>query len=508
MAIWILQPDADGNCCDCTGRTEPCDSCGGCGSCTYECVSETSGFSCRPDLNGTHDYCATINATIPGCEEFPTETILQTAQVRLVLSELTPNVETTAHVYFSDNTQHDFVFTPTSDTYTTEYVSIPNPAFNDPDISVNGCSVDCECSCSLLIPPFSSPYADYTTASTALATNVFDCLLYVSGNVTTGSATFDGTTFSIGTNYALGVNALLGASLYGSIAATSGATITANYTITTDGFLIGELPPKLRLLDCSSGAMIDEDSGSGIAGTFTVTVPADGIYVIVFSAVVDSASTLNTLVNITSSAAFMVNPVIAQYADGSTTRQKEACPKMFLPPLTEATGNWYEDCASAAAVLTNPIQVSNCVGYSEGGDTFTAVGGSSLVLTSSTDFTVDPRFTMWGSINAVIGDSLSVSFILSGDHGFPVHAAALYDYTGTLIGTITTSGSFSPCPYTGRYIIRIGVGRNDGVFTDAFSGSATITSSGTMSTNQIQALYATSPLLTCAGRLNCGESCP
>lgn len=27
MAIWILQPDAGGNCCDCAGRTEPCDSC-------------------------------------------------------------------------------------------------------------------------------------------------------------------------------------------------------------------------------------------------------------------------------------------------------------------------------------------------------------------------------------------------------------------------------------------------------------------------------------------------
>lgn len=39
MSIWILQPDADGNCCDCAGRTEPCDSC------TNECFPPNSEFS-------------------------------------------------------------------------------------------------------------------------------------------------------------------------------------------------------------------------------------------------------------------------------------------------------------------------------------------------------------------------------------------------------------------------------------------------------------------------------
>lgn len=52
--IWILQPDADGNCCDCAGRVEPCDSC-----------SPVTGCACAlhiPQAFGQVPYASYVDA--------------------------------------------------------------------------------------------------------------------------------------------------------------------------------------------------------------------------------------------------------------------------------------------------------------------------------------------------------------------------------------------------------------------------------------------------------------
>lgn len=216
-------------------------------------------------------------------------------------------------------------------------------------------------------------------------------------------------------------------------------------------------------------------------------------------------------VTITPSSIYTVNPIIAQWDDSGTTRSLWACPKLLLPPLTESTGTWYASCADAATVLTDAQQVSNCIGYCEGTpDTFTATdGGTSLSLTAAVTGVVDPRYSMWGGINAVAGATISAAFSYTNDHGSPTAGLTVYDDTGTQIffgsaagGTITSSA----LPYTGRYTIRLGGGRNDGVATDAFSVTGLVTSSGTMSVNEIQARWDGG--LTCANLLDCGDSCP
>jgi hypothetical protein len=83
----------------------------------------------------------------------------------------------------------------------------------------------------------------------------------------------------------------------------------------------------------------------------------------------------------------------------------------------------------------------------------------------------------------------------------------IYDDTGTLVedssfipGPTFTS---SPLPYTGRYTVLVIVASDAGGGTNA---SGVVTSSGTMSVNPIQARYDLG--LTCAGTLDCGDSCP
>ncbi len=72
MAIWILQPDADGNCCDCTDRVEPCDSCEPISfSCYLEIPEEASGLSVTPHLYDTIvDAQQALDDRAGGCYTF------------------------------------------------------------------------------------------------------------------------------------------------------------------------------------------------------------------------------------------------------------------------------------------------------------------------------------------------------------------------------------------------------------------------------------------------------
>lgn len=251
---------------------------------------------------------------------------------------------------------------------------------------------------------------------------------------------------------------------------------------------------------------------AGGPGADTFTIPADGTYLISLIYPSPSARTVS------STGAMVINPVIALWDDSGTTRQLEACPKMLIPPLTESTGDWYENCAAAADAMDPETGYvgTNCITYnlSPNYASFSATGGSSLALTCATS-TVTPGFKQYASINLVAGQSLSMAFTATADTGSFQTGVEVYDDTGTLLdsnlsavnaasGTLNAfPATGSVAPYTGRYIVAWFV---NAVLGSISSGSATFTSSGTMSVNSIQALYDTG--LDCPSRLNCGDSCP
>jgi hypothetical protein len=157
----------------------------------------------------------------------------------------------------------------------------------------------------------------------------------------------------------------------------------------------------------------------------------------------DVPPTIDWDVTVSADTTAVFNPVIAQWDDSGTTRLLEACPKMLLPILTESTGDWYADCATADSVLTDPTMVSNCVGYTESApDTFTATdGGTQLDLDAELTGTINPRLDLWGSVNLGDGDVLRVAFTITNAHSAAVVYGKLYDDTGTLAETINSTSS-------------------------------------------------------------------
>ncbi len=242
------------------------------------------------------------------------------------------------------------------------------------------------------------------------------------------------------------------------------------------------------------------------------TIPEDGNYIIEINALGDYDSTsVSCDFTVACDDAMVPNPVIALWDDSGTTRQLEACPRMLIPPLTESTGEWYADCASASDAIDT--YVIDCIGYctfgiyqgSAPGDyVFSAYGTTSLNWTAAVlqDPGEDPidfsdAGVFYGSINAEAGDTLSFSF-----SGSPTDSElCIYDNAAEFIECIS-SGSSSPLPYTGKYIVSL----NAIWETQVQSMSAQVTSSGTMSVNEVQALYDVG--LTCPARLECGDSCP
>ncbi len=216
---------------------------------------------------------------------------------------------------------------------------------------------------------------------------------------------------------------------------------------------------------------------------------------------------LNANLTISEDDVWWVNPVIALWDDSGTTRKLWACPKLLLPPLTESTGDWYADCAAAAAVLTDPLRVASCIAYSgaPGGiDSFSASGGSSLSMTEGASGGDGDTADFTSGINAEAGETLSCS--ISTDGGLTVAAMTIYDYDGNLVESVDCSGgggTSSPLPYTGPYIVIIG-GEADSPTFSSFSVS--VTSSGTLTVNPIQARYDGG--LDCPNTLDCGDSCP
>jgi hypothetical protein len=357
------------------------------------------------------------------------------------------------------------------------------------------CAAPGECACALEIPIFSSPFPSYADAEAIVSDPlaVAGCIFFQqssTGTLSSLTATDDGTDISISAAYSSPASDLDG---WLSITAATGTTISVAYTGGTTG--------RVEVYDCE-GNLLETVTGS--SPIVTSGLPEDSTYYIRIVVGVNpgdppfSAATIT----VTPSATYTINPVIALWDDSGTTRRLEACPKMLVPLLTESTGLWYANCADAATDLATDA-VSNCVGICTTTiTTFTATdGGTSLSFAATSPPSTSMDF--WGSVNAEVGETLSFAWT-----DFPNATVNIYDYTGTLVETLTGSSSplvSSALPYTGRYTVNvlIFVPPPGGPLT---SGSAAVTSSGAMTVNQIQALYDAG--LTCPGRLNCGDSCP
>lgn len=386
------------------------------------------------------------------------------------------------------------------------------------------CVAPSACACALLIPPIGgSPFADYATAVAAIAADVASCIIYYEpapANATLNSltASFDGTTLAANVSTNLVVASSNEFSLWFSVSVKAGSTLALAFTTTG----IGPIDCEIDTYACADGSFLDSVAfGPGVEGSGTayVSVPfvTDGEYlmnILVFGS--GLSTTLTGAFSITDDMVFTVNPVIALWDDSGTTRQLEACPKMLLPPFTEVSGDWYASCADAHTVLSDSTKVASCIAYADnlgGGpiSSFAASGGSSPSLAISMSGPVSVIPNIYFSVNCVAGDTLTANYTNNSSN--PGGGITISDYAGNLLfGLPITGTSGSPSsavlPYTGRYIIGMGVSDivmfpASPTLTDA---SLTLSSSGTMSTNPIQARYDLG--LTCAGLLNCGDTCP
>lgn len=161
---------------------------------------------------------------------------------------------------------------------------------------------------------------------------------------------------------------------------------------------------------------------------------------------------------------------------------------MLLPPLVESSGIAYTDEAEAQAVLDDPEKVSNCVGFLDGvtpGVTFVTTGGSSFAWNTSVDAGFIPLSVFFGALHAQAGDTLTGTW---GNNIFSPGGFIIYDNDGNQIQEIIEPsgvGVSDPLPYTGKYIVRLNPVGGFGVM----SLSATVVSSGVMTTLPVRALY-------------------
>lgn len=376
--------------------------------------------------------------------------------------------------------------------------------------STGDCSACCEppadCSCALLIPPFAAPYADYATAETAIADQTDNCIGYCVQDGDTGnvfSFAFDGTTITGSADTAYSSPTLaLSSYCYFSVSLKSGATVTVPWSISTDG---DETAVSASIFDCATGDFVageDIPPNAGASGTLSFVVPADGEYVLLISGIgimIGILTYVNFAFTVTCDMDYWVNPVIALWDDSGTTRQLEACPKMLLPPLTEAGWGWWADCANAALAISG--QSADCLVYNEYPYiSMSAVdSGTGVNLDAVMELFSPP--IMWVSLNLEAGETLTAAYTAS----VGAVSVTIFDYEGNEVETLLGVSPLTSAalPYTGRYIVRA-TGAGD--FPVGTTVSVDYTSSGAISANQIQSLYNID--LDCPARLNCGDSCP
>jgi hypothetical protein len=288
--------------------------------------------------------------------------------------------------------------------------------------------------------------------------------------------------------------------MYSSLNLKAGSTLTIDFSYSATGGAGFQLA-AFTLYTCL-GAEVDSGvDTTNFTGTWTVSIPADGVYVLElgFLGHPDGTAVTSTVTN-SSDDTMTANPIIALWDDSGTTRQLWACPKLLLPPLTESTGDWYADETEAQAAIDD--YTSNCVGYIESLTnitTFTATdGGTSLTLAAVLTVGATSAPAMWGGVNAVGGQTITIT--ATAGTGTPSLSAFIYDDTGTLVeasGSVASPWVSSALPYTGRYTIKVTTSST--LATVALA--AAITSSGALSVNQVQARYDIG--LECSANLDC-----
>jgi len=388
--------------------------------------------------------------------------------------------------------------------------------FTAPDCLPCCAPAPADCSCALLIPPFGSPYADYATALAVVdgsgADEKADCYAYI---ISTAGITSFSSSVATANHLILNGDGTIAASepltVWGSITGQVGDTLSIDWTL-PDGD--GDSGFWYQVYGCD-GTLLEDGGGLGTSGTITLsaTLPSDGVYYVSvgseLSPTPPSPAVFSVTADIYSDNPVLVpNPVIALWDDSGTTRRLWACPKLLLPPLTEDSGTWYADCAAADAIIAD--QVSNCVGYvdTDSGSitSFTATdGGTSLTLAVVLLAANTSSPPSYGGISLATSGTISIAWTATAAGAGRINAA-IYDDTGTVVdqtaGPVTTNPFVSTSLPPGRYTVRVQTIDLSGTQT---AYSIVITSSGTMSVNEIQARWDNG--LTCASTLDCGDSC-
>lgn len=396
------------------------------------------------------------------------------------------------------------------------------------------------CACALEIPVFSSPYADYATAATAIADQTSNCIGYADGSP--DSFTADNSTpdqIDLDADYT--ADGIASGGMVVSVSVPVGATISIAYNVSSTGTGDDNNVAGFTIQGCdASGICTDEVESGGtgpVSGTFTCGPFAEeGVYYITVSGRgqntddPDESTTATLDFSISCDDTMIAQPVIALWDDSGTTRSLWACPKLLLPPLTESTGDWYSSCEAADVEIAagsvdclafNTLLFNQFTSQSFSGTSYSASNGNTEEPTAFGD--------VWFNVNLVGGDTVTISCAVSGsgttgcDPGNPSNCSlaeaeiTLYHLDGTILlhaidtqpGAVAASASDNiAVPYTGQYLAKATAqaGSWDTESQAGGSGSASVTSSGDISSNPIQALYDIG--LDCPARLNCGDSCP
>jgi hypothetical protein len=380
---------------------------------------------------------------------------------------------------------------------------------------------------------FGSTLASLELAQEELDENVSDCVGYIQGTFT--SKTFSASHSTPNTlNYDVSAsNTFLEGvyssfSCYSSIALPLNGILSVAYNGGGTSYGNNEFQVAATLYTCNFGSIVQSKEIAAIgpqSGTFVFDpVDEENEYIIVVSVrgprpSSAGSSTLTGTFTISSSL-LVVNPVIARWDDSGTVRYLEACPKTIIPSV----GSFYASEAIAQTAIAD--DVSGCIGYnlsvsSDGstrvftasGFTFSAVYTPSVIPLSSI---VIGQKTILCSINCLAGETISMDYsIIVGTglrrttevemniYDLNFQAVSLNDVnisdSGPISGTITSSIAM---PFTGKYYIQmLFKERTFESFFDSLSLTYTISSSGTITMNQIQAAYDVN--LSCGARLNC-----
>jgi len=371
------------------------------------------------------------------------------------------------------------------------------------------CVEPVECECALFIPYFNGVYGSLADAENALDNYTAGCRAYL-GVAATPPVSFSAD-FSTPNSADVSVHATTGNAIpdfidvYFSITVVEGTSISIPFIMTTDGG-IGSTGASAYLYNCADATTVMEDTESGVAsGTLNLNSIPTGTYILQLQGFTFLSTDTTFAFTAMGDTTTLFNPVIALWDDSGTVRQLDACPKLFIPPLTEGNDEWYENQSAAQDAID--AQTSNCVGFIHDvtittGTVFTATdGGSTLELDVFYNFTAGGSAEMEGSVNAEAGQTLTISWTSTDALSTTI---AIYDRNADLVQSWTgqpTSGSVTSAalPYTGKYIVDVFVSGDP--MQPSFDATFTISSSGTMTVNPVQALYDVG--LDCPARLDC-----